>query len=190
MLTNDKTISQPDYWARIYEGKNDNAKVDASNNVRPVNTFDRFTWVAHQAEGPKVIGIGSGHAHIEKRIKAKYPDWFVLASDQTEAAKKVAKYSPYEIFSGYSIPYPAKFFTTLVISQALEYIEDQDEFLTEAKRVAEKILICLPIGNMEKWSQLYVYTEENVKELLLPYGTIELFVRHDDLLLVKLKFYE
>ena len=45
-----------------------------------------------------------------------------------------------------------------------------------------------PIGEMAKWSQLRIYTEENVKNLLVPYGTITVFERHDDLLMVKLKF--
>jgi SAM-dependent methyltransferase len=188
MLTDDKTITLPEYWNKVYAGENNNASVDASNTTRPANTFDRFAWVAQQAEGPTVLDIGSGHAHICKRIKAKWPKWEVMASDQTIAAMRVAKYEPYQIFSGYKIPFKDKSFQTIICTQAMEYMDDQEKFLNEANRVANRLLITVPIGEMKLWSQLRIYTEENVKELLAPYGEIELFNRHDDLLLVKLKF--
>jgi ubiquinone/menaquinone biosynthesis C-methylase UbiE len=162
--------------------------VDASNTKRPPNAFDRFSWVAQYAEGPQVLGVASGHAHIEKRIKAAHPDWTVIASDQSDAAMLVANYKPYKIFSAYDIPYPSDEFDTIIITQALEYMEDQEYFLYEAERVAKKILMTVPLGEMAKWSQLRIYTEENVKELLAPFGVIEIFERVDDLLLVKLKF--
>lgn len=188
MLTDNKEITTAAYWNKVYAGENNDAAVDASNTVRPPNPFDRFGWVTQYAEGPTVLDIGSGHAHICKRIKAKNPKWDVIASDQTMAAMRVAKYQPYFVFSAYRIPYTDKYFQTLIITQALEYIEDQERFLNEAKRVAKKLLLTVPIGNMEKWSQLRIYSEENVKQLLEPYGTIERFERHDDLLLVKLEF--
>lgn len=190
MITEDKTITQPDYWNRIYEGKNDNAKVDASNTVRPPNPFDRFGWVAQHAEGPNVLDVGSGHAHICKRIKAANPEWAVYASDQAESAKAVAKYKPYFTVSAYELDHVwgDKMFSTVICTQALEYIEDQHKFFRIAQRIGERLLITVPIGEMAKWSQLREYTEESVRAMLQPYGTIEVFERHDDLLLVKLKF--
>lgn len=188
MLTNDKSITEPSYWDRIYTGKNDNAPVDASNLTRPKNAFDRFGWVAEHAEGHYVLEVAAGHAHISKRIKAKNPKWVVIASDQTPSAETVARFQPYFIFTVYDIPFVDKKFQTIIISQALEYVEHQEKFLEEARRVAHKIIITLPIGEMKLWSQLRIYTEENVKELLLSYGDIEVFDRQGDLLLVKLKF--
>jgi SAM-dependent methyltransferase len=190
MLTNNKEITTAGYWRKVYAGENNDAAVDASNTVRPPNPFDRFEWVAQHAEGPKVLDIGSGHAHICKRIKAKFPKWEVIASDQTIAAMRVARYQPYKIFSAYEIPFQDKYFQTIIATQCLEYMEFQEKFFDEAKRVASKLLITVPIGIMQRWSQLREYSEENVKELIRPYGNIEEFRRHDDLLLVKLKFYE
>lgn len=188
MLTNDKTITEPEYWNKIYRGQNHNAKVDASNTKRPANSFDRFSWVAKYAEGPKVLGIASGHAHIEKRIKAAHPEWEVIASDQAEAAIKASKYSPYSTFSAYSIPYAEKSFDTIIIAQALEYMGDQEKVIEEVKRVGKHFILTVPLFEMQKWSQLRIYTEENVRELLQPYGIIEVFEREGGLLLVKLKF--
>lgn len=188
MLTNDKEITKPEYWNKIYRGQNNNAKVDASNTKRPANSFNRFSWVAKYAEGPDVLEVAAGHAHISKRIKAANPRWDVFASDQAEDAIKAANYTPYHTFSVYSIPYEDKRFTTIICCQALEYMEDIPRFLNEAKRVADKLLITVPIGEMQKWSQLYVFTELSVKILLAPYGKIEVFEREGDLLLVKLKF--
>jgi hypothetical protein len=192
MLTNDKKITTADYWNNVYAGANNNATVDASNTKRPANAFDRFSWVAQYAEGPNVLGVASGHAHVEKRIKAAHPLWFVVASDQAASARGVAKFSPYWIIDAYDLPGSTqtldKFWNTIIITQALEYMDDQQRFLTEAKGVAAKLLLTLPLGEMEKWSQLRIYTEENVKELLQPFGTIEVFEKQGDLLLVKLKF--
>lgn len=195
MITDDLEITRPEYWDRIYQGKNDNAKVDASNTKRPATTFDRFSWVAKYAEGPRILGVASGHAHIEKRIKAAHPDWYVVASDQSLAAAGAAKYSPYWRIDAYHLPfvetvsfgYDGKW-NMAIIAQAMEYLKDDSHFLFCAAQVAHKILICLPLGEMDKWSQLRIYTEENVRELVEKFGTIEVWERTGDLLLVKLKF--
>lgn len=188
MLTQDKTITTADYWDRVYDGANKDAKVDSSNTQRPPNTFDRFSWVAGYAEGPFVLGVASGHAHIEKRIVASHPGWAVIASDQSDGARFASKFKPYEIMDAYHISYPADHFNTIICAQALEYMDHQEDFLHEAKRVSTKLILTVPIGEMDKWSQLRIYTEETVRELLEPFGTIEVFERQGDLLLVKLKF--
>lgn len=188
MLTNDTMITQPDYWNKIYTGKNDNAKVDASNTKRPASTFDRFAWAAGFVEGPAVLGVGSGHAHVEKRIKAAHKDWEVIASDQAAAALDVSNFQPYFIFSGYKIPFPDKYFDTLIITQAMEYIEEQDKFLLEAKRVAKYFVCTVPLGEMQKWSQLRIYTPDSLIELLFKYGTILKLEIKEGLLLAKMEF--
>lgn len=188
MLTNDNKITKPDYWNKIYTGNNDNAKVDASNTKRPASTFDRFAWAAEFVEGPKVLGIGSGHAHVEKRIKAAHKDWDVIASDQAANAQDVAHYQPYFIFSGYTIPFPNKYFDTLVITQAMEYIEWQDMFLTETKRVAKYFVCTVPEGEMAKWSQLRIYSVQGLIDLLCNYGTILKMEVKEGLLLAKIEF--
>ncbi|HTD94613.1 MAG TPA: class I SAM-dependent methyltransferase [Chitinophagaceae bacterium] len=190
MITNDKSITTPEYWNNVYAGKNDNAVVDASNTVRPPNPFDRFGWVAQYAEGPCVYGVASGHAHIEKRIQALHPDWIVIASDQSVEARKVANFGRYQIADAYAINALNKSFNTIICCQAMEYLKEQERFLLEAQRVACKLIITVPIGEMKKWSQLRIYTEQNVRQLLEPYGLIEIFERHEDLLLVKVKFHD
>jgi SAM-dependent methyltransferase len=187
MITDDKKITTAGYWDQVYAGSS-NGKVDNSNTQRPPNPFDRFGWVAAHAEGPSILGIASGHAHVEKRIVAVHPDWIVVASDQSLEAKKAAQYSPYLNIDAYDIPYRNKHFDMVICTQALEYMDDHERFIEEAKRVSSKLLITVPIGEMAKWSQLRIYTEENVAELLELFGVIEVFERHDDLLLVKLKF--
>lgn len=193
MLTNDKEITKPEYWNKIYEGRNDNAKVDASNTVRPANPFDRFTWVAKLAEGPYVLEVAAGHAHISKRIREAHPDWVVVASDQAASAKEVARFTPYEIFSAYEIPYRNKQFNTIIACQCLEYMENLRGFFAEARRVSYHLIFTVPLGIMGKWSQLYEFTEENVADLLRqtyihPVEDVLHWEKHEDLLLVKIKF--
>lgn len=187
MITTDKNITTAEYWDRLYQGLS-HTSVDNSNTKRPVNSFDRFGWVAKYADGPNVLEVAAGHAHVSKRIKAAHPDWVVYASDQAEGARKVANCEPYYIFSVYQIPFDFRVFNTVIACQCLEYMDDLPRFFTEARRISEKLLITIPIGEMSKWSQLYIFTEQSVRELLEPYGVIEVFEREGDLLLVKLKF--
>lgn len=187
MLTDNKEISTPSYWDRVYSGQNNGAKVDASDTKRTI-TFDRFDIVVAHAEGKHILDIGSGHGHICKRIAKKLPQSEVIASDQAPEARKVANYEPYMIFSGYEIPFPVKYFDLVICSQAMEYIEDQEQFLTEVKRVSKKFICTVPKGEMKSWSQLRIYTPENLIEFLIRHGSIEIFEDHDSLMLAKIKF--
>lgn len=195
MLTDDKKITTPQYWNAVYSGNNLNAKVDSSNTKRTEvrsdeKVVDRFDTVARHAEGPIVLDIASGHAHICKRIMAMHHDWIVTASDQAYEARTVANYSPYMIFSAYDIPWPPKSIDTIICTQAMEYMDDQEKFILEAKRVGRKLLITVPKGEMSSWSQLRIYTPENLRELLEKYGTIEVFEEYDHMILAKIKFYD
>lgn len=189
MLTDDKTISTPDYWKGIYEGKRNDAKTDASNFKRPANYFDRFQWLADQVEGPNVLDIASGHAVTMKRLKAMHPDWNIICSDQTEAAKKAANWEGvYHIFSAYDIPMFASRINTVCISQALEYLEFPDKFMGRLKWLGAEYFVCTcPDGDMAKWSQLRVYTEESLKQWLSIYGDIVHFDKVPGLMLAKVK---
>lgn len=189
MLTDNKEISTREYWNKIFSGKNDNAPVDASNTVR-TKTFDRFQWVVDIVDKGSVLGIASGHAHIEKRLKAKWPDEMIVASDQSIEAKKVSGYRDYAIIDGYNIIFPDKFFNTIIITQALEYFEDQDAILNQCKRAANNFICTIPIGEMKKWSQLFIYEEVGFMDFIKKYGSIRHWERQDDLLLVKIKFHD
>lgn len=189
MLTSDKEITKPEYWNKIFSGKNNNAPVDASNTVR-TKTFDRFQWVVDIVDKGSVIGIASGHAHIEKRLAHKWPEEFIMATDQAAEAKAISGYKLYMLISGYDLRFHNKSFNTAIITQALEYFEHQDKVLEECKRVANKFICTVPIGEMQKWSQLFIYTEESFRTFIEKYGTVEHWERHDDLLLVKIKFHD
>lgn len=204
MLTENQDITTPEYWNKIYLGQNDNARVDASNTKRPAATFDRFNWVAMYAEGPNVLGVASGHAHIEKRIKAAHKSWHVVASDQAEAAVDVARFEPYWIIDVMrrDLPFVCDYdhtseewhltgdkWNTVIIAQALEYLADDRFFVFKCSLVSRCLIACLPLGNMEKWSQLRIYTEESARALFAEFGTIDAMDRKGDLLLIKTRFY-
>lgn len=189
MITDNKEITTPSYWEKVYTGQNDGA-VDNSNTKRPAKSFDRFSWLADQVDGPKVLDVASGHAHTCKIIHSRHKDWVVVASDQTPAAKEAAKYHPYLIMDAYRIPYPDKEFTTVTISQALEYLEHPDRFMWEAMRVAEYFVCTVPDGIMEKWSQLREYDEAGFKSWLEKFGKILHFDKAPGLMLAKIKFHQ
>lgn len=189
MITTDKTITTPAYWDRIYAGKND-APVDSSHNKRPKTAFDRFEYAAELVDGNgPILDVGSGHAHVCKRLKKRYPDLRVVASDQSPAAKTVANYEPYVICSGYSLPFQDDEFRTVVVTQALEYMEDERAFLAEAKRVGKFLVCTVPEGEMAKWSQLRSYDVLYLHELLSEFGEVEDFDADHGLIRALLNFY-
>lgn len=192
MLTDNKEISTAEYWDSLYRGERNDKPVDSSNGVRPPKSFDRFDIVVKliTENDKKIIGVGSGHARIEARIKAKYPNAFVLATDQSEEAIKAANYQPYLIASAYHLPFSNKNTDVLICTQALEYMEFQDKALIEFKRVSKKFICTIPLNEMSKWSQLFIYNEESFCKWLSTYGTIEIKENYGELLLVKLKFNE
>jgi SAM-dependent methyltransferase len=56
-------------------------------------------------------------------------------------------------FDGYKIPYPDKFFTVAIASHVLEHVEHERLFLAELKRVAEHVLIEIPLEHTYKVHQ-------------------------------------
>lgn len=194
MLTDDKTITTEAYWRSIYEGKRDNASVDASNNKRPANAFDRFQWLADQVEGPRVLDVGSGHATTMKRVRAMHKYWEIICSDQTPAAKKAANWDGiYKICSAYELTkqFPkadTKWFNSVTASQMIEYLEFPDRLLDQAKILADYFICTIPDGEMKAWSQLKVWDEQSLKSWLSQYGEIVHFDKVPGLMLAKLKF--
>jgi hypothetical protein len=189
MLTEDKKITTPEYWAEIFTGKRDNAKVDASNFKRPANAFDWFQWLADQVEGPVVLDIASGHATTMKRLLAMHPDWDIICSDQTPEARDAARWEgQYHIFSAYEIPVFTRTPNTITVSQALEYMEYPGSILEYCMTQGVEFFVCtVPIGNMPTWSQLRIYTEESFREWIEQYGYVIHWDRVGDLLLCKIK---
>lgn len=192
-LTDDKKITTPEYWETIYNGERKDQKTDASNFKRPANAFDRFKWLAEQVEGYRVLDIASGHATTMKRLRAMHPGWKIICTDQTEAAKKASKWEPeqeYLIMSAYDChrKFGDKYFSTITVSQALEYFDEPDRFMKEARKTADYFVCTVPEGEMDKWTQLRVYTEASLKEWLSMYGEIVHFDKVPGLMLAKIKF--
>lgn len=191
MLTEDKTITTPEYWKGIYEGKRNDKPTDASNFKRPSNAFDRFTWLANQVEGPRVLDIASGHATTMKRLKAMHPDWTIICSDQTEAAKKAARWEgEYHIIDAYQISnkFEFKSVNTITASQCIEYFEFPDTFMKGARKVADYFVCTIPSGEMKLWSQIKIWDDVMLKAWLSVYGEILHFEQVGDLMLAKIKF--
>lgn len=192
MLTDNKEICTSEYWNEVYSGKRNDTKTDASNNVRPKNAFDRFKWVADLVEGPNVLGIASGHARIERIVKLYHPEWSVTASDQSPEARNATDFRPYKIIDAYNIqkPFTKPKYDTIIATQCLEYMDNIPKFLEEARRVARKLITTAPVGIMQLWSQLCVFDENNLRQILEKFGEVEIEDIKPELMLYKIKFYE
>lgn len=181
MLTTDKQIATPEYWDSVFKEENKTSVVD-NLTVKRVPQLDRLGEVIKLITDDEinVLDIASAHATLCKRLAALHPKRYIVASDHSPEAEKLAKYHPYRVFSAYDIPYQLtgenkdqKPFDLVICTQAMEYMEDNDKFLTEAKRVGKALIVSVPKGEMANWSQLRIYTEENVRELLSKYGKVQ-----------------
>lgn len=188
-LTTDKTISTAEYWNKIYSGNNNDAKVDASNTKR-TSTFDRFQIVADLVQGPNVLEACAGHARIAERVKAAHPDWNVGAFDQSHEAKNISKFRPYYVHSIYQQMYLDKAFDTVIVTQSFEYLEDVPKAMDEIARVSSYLVGTVPNGEMKAWSQLYIFTPDDVRMWLEKYGEIYVFRVYESLILFKIKFHD
>lgn len=186
MLTDDKSISTKKYWDDLYAGKRNDAKVDASNTKR-TSTFDRFQIVADLVDGPNVLEACAGHARIAERVKAAHPKWHVVVSDQSEEARNVSTFRPYDIFSVYDMPCINKYFDTIIVCQSFEYVEDLPKAMLEIQRVGNYLVTTLPVNEMKSWSQLYIFNPEMMKTFFSQYGKIEVFKDYGDIMLFKIK---
>ena len=191
MKTDNKDISTPEYWDDVFLQKNTDSKVD-NLNTKIVQTIDRIADTMELITDNEIdiLDIASAHATLCKRLKVKFPNKNITACDHSKEAKVIANFLPYIVCDAYSIPFPDKSFDLIICTQAMEYMTDNNRFLIEAKRLGRKMIISVPNGEMQNWSQLRIYDENNFKELIEKFGAIEYIKVYNTMILAKIIFHE
>ncbi len=100
-------------------------------------------------KGEKILDLGCGSGIVAKAFQ----DFFQADVIGVDIKDQRIFYIPFEITNGKSLPFPEKYFDTVLINFVLHHTENPSALLREAKRVSrDKIIIFedLPEGFLSK----------------------------------------
>jgi len=86
-------------------------------------------------KGEKVLDIGAGSGYISEILSKKANMTLLDVKDYNQTKL------PLKLYDGSKIPFKGKSFDTVMLITVFHYIPNQLEFLKEAKRVCNKIII-------------------------------------------------
>ena len=173
-------LGTQEYWNDVYSGK-DKAKVKAQ---RGGHENERFEVVAKHIEGPVVLDVASGYAALPKYLKTHRPDLMVTAVDFSKEAIQRSGWRPYYLLDVCrEIPWPEKFFDSIVCCQGLGYMASPDQFLRNAQRAAKKLIVTVSDADRAPHVHQHEFTLESLRALLSSYGTIEVVFATDSIML-------
>lgn len=130
----------------------------------------------------KLLDVGAGDGNVLMQLsKQKFVDelYAVEISESGVAAikaKALPQLRDVQLFDGYKIPYPDKFFDLAIAVHVLEHVEHERLFLQELNRVARHLYIEVPlehglriqrsISNGKKFGHINFYTIDALRGLL------------------------
>jgi ubiquinone/menaquinone biosynthesis C-methylase UbiE len=158
-------IATPEYWDRIYSGA-----VKAEPGGHESDRFQEVLRFLTLFGGDKLVDIGAGYAQLCRRIKKSFQWTQITAVDFSDEARARSGYTPYVVASAYDTPFLGKEFDVAFACQILEYLEDNDRFLIEAKRIARALVVTVPKGMHPACSQLRQYDAAVIRALLEPHA--------------------
>lgn len=99
-------------------------------------------------KGAYLLDLGCGSAIVAKTFQ----DFFQAKVIGVDIKDQRIFYIPFEVINGRDLPFPEKFFDTVLINYVLHHSQDPEVLLKEAKRVAKKIVIYedIPEGILSK----------------------------------------
>lgn len=88
-------------------------------------------------KGEKILDLGCGSAIVAK----SFQDFFQAEVTGVDIKDQRVFHVPFKIINGKDLPFPDKFFDTVLISYVLHHTENPEMLLTEAKRICRKRII-------------------------------------------------
>lgn len=130
----------------------------------------------------KLLDVGAGDGNVLTQLsRQKFVDelYAVEISESGVAAikaKPLPQVRDVQLFDGYKIPYPDKFFDLAIAVHVLEHVEHERLFLQELNRVARHLYVEVPlehglgvqrsISNGKKFGHINFYTIDTLRGLL------------------------
>lgn len=154
-----------------------------------MHTIDqaRFDLLAKHYQGGMYLDIGCFNSPKPSQLAEEYPDSTIFALDHginliNTLSERFPKVN-YILGDCYELPFEDESIEYIVAGEIIEHLEDPKKMITEAMRVLkpggrialstpkEETIIQHSIGGKE---HMWIYNEQDMKELLEPYGEVEL----------------
>lgn len=116
-----------------------------------LDTVKHIQSVCDISQSQKILDVGAGEGSLlECLSKLDYNFQLYGVEISTSGieninSKKISKIVEVLQFDGYTIPYPDKYFDLAVCIHVLEHVEHERLFINELKRVANRVIIEVPL---------------------------------------------
>ena len=154
--------------------------------------FPRFRELVKHYRGGAYLDIGCFNSPMPFEIKKKFPKDEVVGLDHAkyvlDVLKKKAPEVDYVVGDCYSLPFEDEHFDYVVAGELVEHLEEPKKFVAEAMRVTKSegyFALSTPFEETisrppVSFEHLWAYTEQDVYNLLKPYGKVEITLNKDN----------
>lgn len=150
----------------------------------PVDWFELKRWqrLLKHWKGGYLLDLGSFDSMVPVFAKALYPESWVHALDYSYKGTNIYSGIYYDQGDVYNIKRGDATMDYVVMGQLLEHLEYPEKALKEAMRVLKVggvLALSVPLneteaGEVDKTHHLWSFSEQDIEELLKPYGSWEI----------------
>ncbi|SRR5579871_5558732 len=139
-----------DKYKALYEGYYD-ATVAQKREIAAIDSFSHIRKIVGPDEFNRVLDVGAGEGSLLSCMQSEGFGAHLYAVEISESgldairSRRLSRLVEAQLFDGYHIPYPDKFFDLAISAHVLEHVEHERLFLAELKRVAKKVAIEVPL---------------------------------------------
>lgn len=169
-----------DKYKAMYEGYYDHdGKVAEKRAIAAEDTYSHLCEVLGSHDFDSVLDVGAGEGSLLASMQAGnfgerlYACEISASGLEAIRSRQLTRLVKAQLFDGYRIPYPDKYFDLATCSHVLEHVEHERLLLAEMKRVAKQIAVEVPLENRFRLERCL---EQNI-DALDPFGHINFYNR-------------
>lgn len=139
-----------DKYKALYE-KYYGGDVAQKREIAARDSFSHINEIVVPSKFNRVLDVGAGEGSLLSCMQIENFGAHLYAVEISQsgleaiASRKLSRLVEAQLFDGYHISYPDKFFDLAISAHVLEHVEHERLFLTELKRIAKKIAIEVPL---------------------------------------------
>lgn len=176
-----ENINSRDEYARIYKVR-EQKEVDWADARRWNKLLERY-------QGGWLVDLGCLDSQVPVMAKERYPDAVVAGMDFVHEviSENRRKHPQVDWVLGdvYQMPFADALFDYAVMGEVIEHLEDPSQAIRESVRILRPggtFALSTPLneavepGAVDLHRHLWSFTEEDIRKLLEPYGTVDIEV--------------
>jgi ubiquinone/menaquinone biosynthesis C-methylase UbiE len=141
-------------YKKLYSGyyqPTNGSSLEHKRNLSAESTIDHIQAVSSDGRWKSLLDVGAGNGAVLARAEKENLAADLYAIEIAESGVRaiselgLSRLRDARLFDGYSIPYPDKFFDAAVCIHVLEHVEHERILLREIARVANEIVIEVPL---------------------------------------------